>query len=140
MTVVPEVGNGTPTGNCDRRGLVTVGPGARSRRLRVDLVGEVAVVELGGDIDVLVAEPLRESLLAAGAVRARVVLDLADAGTIDSAGLGALVRAQRRLRRYGVPLCLVAPSRYVVTVLRTLRLDRDFPVFVDRARAVAAIH
>lgn len=54
-----------------------------------------------------------------------------DAGVIDSAGLGLLVRAYRCTKRCGGGLSLVAPSRFVITVLHTMHLDGMFPIFPD---------
>ncbi|MFY1672115.1 STAS domain-containing protein [Plantactinospora sp. WMMB334] len=109
-------------------------PGARG--LRVDYEPAAAVVWFGGDIDLLGAEMLRQALMAAGAVRRAVVLDLSDVAMLDSAGLGGLVRAYRHIKRSGGVLYLAAPSRYIVTVLHTMRIDGLFPTFPDRRRAL----
>ncbi|MDG4801087.1 STAS domain-containing protein [Micromonospora sp. WMMD980] len=68
----------------------------------------------------------------------RVLVDLAGLEVIDSAGLGLLVRAHQEARRDGRQLCLVAPSRFVLTVLHTMRLDGVFGVVEDRVRASGA--
>ncbi|WP_422774155.1 STAS domain-containing protein [Plantactinospora sp. WMMC1484] len=109
-------------------------PGARG--LRVEYEPAAAVVWFGGDIDLLGAEMLRQALMAAGAVRRAVVLDLSDVAMLDSAGLGGLVRAHRHIKRSGGVLYLAAPSRYIVTVLHTMRIDGLFPTFPDRRRAL----
>ncbi|MEQ4304282.1 STAS domain-containing protein [Plantactinospora sp. B6F1] len=115
------------------------GPPATPRAVRgprVEYEPAAAVVWFGGDIDLFGAEMLRQALMAAGAVRRAVVLDLSDVEMLDSAGLGGLVRAHRHIKRRGGVLCLAAPSRYIVTVLHTMRLDGLFPTFPDRRRAV----
>ncbi|MFI2712377.1 STAS domain-containing protein [Micromonospora sp. NPDC018662] len=68
----------------------------------------------------------------------RVLVDLAGLEVIDSVGLGLLVRAHQEARRDGRRLCLVAPSRFVLTVLHTMRLDRVFTVVDDRASTSGA--
>ncbi|WFE40188.1 STAS domain-containing protein [Micromonospora sp. WMMD998] len=74
------------------------------------------------------AEEVRRAL-ADRIVRAdRVHVDLAGIEVIDSAGLGLLVRAHQDARRDGRQLCLVSPSRFVLTVLHTMRLDGVFAV------------
>jgi anti-sigma B factor antagonist len=50
---------------------------------------------------------------------------------IDSTALGLLVRAHQDAKRYGRFVCLVAPSRFVITVLHTMRLRAVFPDFPD---------
>ncbi|PGH45078.1 anti-anti-sigma factor [Micromonospora sediminicola] len=81
------------------------------------------------------AEAVRRAL-ADRSIRAdRELVDLAGLEVIDSAGLGLLVRAHQEARRDGRRLCLVAPSRFVLTVLHTMRLDGVFAVVDDRAPA-----
>ncbi|MFC0033328.1 STAS domain-containing protein [Micromonospora chaiyaphumensis] len=83
------------------------------------------------------AEPVRRALAEAVTVGDRVLVDLSAVEVIDSAGLGLLVRARQETRRDGRRLCLVAPSRFVRTVLHTMRLDGVFAVFDSRAGALA---
>ncbi|MER7456809.1 STAS domain-containing protein [Micromonospora sp. NPDC126480] len=89
----------------------------------LDDVGEP--VPHGGDPD---ADPLRIALAQATEQDGRVVVDLSAVEHIDSAGLGLLVRARQEARQRGAELCLYAPSRFVLTVLHTMRLDAAFPV------------
>ncbi len=111
---------------------------ATAVRWRADLQvqSRAAVVEMHGDLDISVRDQLQDVLGRAGAVRRDVVLDLAGVPLIDSTGLGLLVRAHQRARRCGGRVCLAAPSRFVVTVLHTMRLESVFPIFDDRAQAL----
>uniref|UniRef100_UPI003F49F243 STAS domain-containing protein n=1 Tax=Micromonospora chalcea TaxID=1874 RepID=UPI003F49F243 len=52
-----------------------------------------------------------------------------------SAGLGLRARAHQDARRDGRRLCLLSPSRFVLTVLHTMRLDGVFTVVDGRAPA-----
>jgi anti-sigma B factor antagonist len=90
-----------------------------------------AVVRIHADIDAAVADPLRRALAEAADRYGNVVLDLACAPTLDSAGLGALVRAHKHARQRDAVLCFAGPSRYVVTVLHTMKVDGLFPTFDD---------
>ncbi len=107
-------------------------------RWQADLrsVDEIAVVELHGDLDVLVVDDLRELITKAGDSYANVILDLGDVRLIDSSGLGAVVRAHQNAKRNGGVLCLVAPSPFIVTVLHTMRLHSVFPIFDSCDQAV----
>jgi anti-anti-sigma factor len=94
-----------------------------------------------GDVTVLRVEhaaDLRE-LLADGAGRARhLVLDLTGLHMLDPDGLALLVRARQQVRQdHDGWLCLAAPSRLVLTVLHTMRLERAFPTFADSPAALA---
>ncbi|GAA2710530.1 STAS domain-containing protein [Micromonospora olivasterospora] len=113
-------------------------PGTRPRRadrdttLGVDLPGVVAADLDDGDA-------LRCALRDAVEVGAYVVVDLSGVRTVDSDGLGLLVRAQRDARERGRALCLAAPSRFVRAVLHTMRLTGAFPLFDSPAAALARL-
>jgi anti-anti-sigma factor len=91
------------------------------------------------DIEADFAETLRDGLTAAVSTSRHVVLDLHAVHLIDSAGLGLLVRAHQDARHRGGSLSLIAPSRYVRTVLHTMRLDTVFPTYPDEQTAFRAL-
>ncbi|MEW2383558.1 STAS domain-containing protein [Micromonospora sp. NPDC047707] len=78
-------------------------------------------------------DALRAALAAAEEHAGRVTVDLSTVEHIDSAGLGLLVRARQEARQRGMELCLHAPSRFVLTVLHTMRLQAAFPVVPPRS-------
>ncbi|MEV0430950.1 STAS domain-containing protein [Micromonospora sp. NPDC050495] len=86
-----------------------------------------------GEVDT--AESVRRALREAFTLGPQVLVDLGDVATIDSTGLGLLVRAHQDARNEGRTLCLVAPSRFIRTVLHTMRLEQVFPIFPTRAAA-----
>jgi anti-anti-sigma factor len=88
------------------------------------------------DIDSAFAETLRDGLTAALGTSRHLVLDLHAVHLIDSAGLGLLVRTHQEAKHRGGSLCLVAPSRFVLTVLHTMRLDMIFTSYPDEQTAV----
>jgi anti-sigma B factor antagonist len=102
-----------------------------ARAIAVDERPDAAVVHVRGDIDAGVADQLRSNITAAGDRCGHIVLDLTHVSTVDATGLGMLVRAHRTARRHHGLVCLVAPSRFVVTVLHTMHLHRVFPIFED---------
>ncbi|WP_430788617.1 STAS domain-containing protein [Actinoplanes sp. G11-F43] len=95
------------------------------------------VVVLRADLDLHRVDHVRPALMDAADSGRDVIVDMRDAGVIDSAGLGLLVRAYRCAKRRGAGLSLVAPSRFVVTVLHTMHLDGMFPTFPDEEAALA---
>jgi anti-anti-sigma factor len=92
---------------------------------------DVAVVTPSTDLDTAAVELLREALTEAVQHHRHVVVDLHAAPTIDSAGLSLLVRAYNEAKSHGGTLSLAAPSRYVVTVLHTMKLHQVFPQYPD---------
>src|SRR2546430_13474809 len=80
-------------------------------------VGDCAVLQVAGEVDVYTAPMLREQireLAAKGAVH--LIADLGQVGFLDSTGLGTLVGGLKRLREAGGSLTLV------ITAPRILRL------------------
>ena len=65
-----------------------------------------------------------------------VVVDLSQVRQVDAAGVGALVRWERRLAQAGSQLRLAAPRREVATVLELLRLHRLFEVYGEVEQAL----
>jgi anti-anti-sigma factor len=97
----------------------------------VELVEHPAalVVRLSTRPDATMAGQLRPALTAAVERHPAVVVDLAAAHTLDDTSLGLLVRAHRNARKLGGVVCLAAPSRVVMTVLHTMKVDGLFPLF-----------
>ncbi|MEU4555344.1 anti-anti-sigma factor [Micromonospora violae] len=107
--------------------------------LGIDHVDDVTVVAAAGDVDLDTGDTLRTALRHAADMGGHVVVDLSRVHLIDSTGLGLLVRAHREARERGATLCLAAPSRFVRTVLHTMRLDGAFPLFDSRDEALAQL-
>lgn len=82
---------------------------------------------------------LRDDLMREAALHRHAVVDLHAVAFIDSAGLGLLVRARQEARQHGGTFDVVLPSRFVLTVLHTMRLEAVFRVFVDLRAARQAI-
>ncbi|MET7372649.1 STAS domain-containing protein [Micromonospora arida] len=107
--------------------------------LGIDHLDDVTVVAAGGDVDLDSGDTLRTALRHAADMGGHVVVDLSRVHLIDSTGLGHLVRAHREARDRGAILCLAAPSRFIRTVLHTMRLDGAFPTFDSREDALAQL-
>jgi anti-anti-sigma factor len=110
-----------------------LGPGGV---LGIDHLDDATVVTASGDIDVATGDALRAALRQAADGGAPVLVDLSRVRAIDSTGLGLLVRAHLDARERGLTLCLAAPSRFIRTVLHTMRLDGVFPIFDSREDAL----
>jgi len=115
----------------------SVRPSTESGRVRVGQTAGASLVQVSGDIDMDVAAELRSGLEVALAAHSIVIVDLTDAGVIDSTGLGTLVRARNAARRNAGEVVLAGPSRFVQTVLHTMRLHTAFRVFDAVEQAIA---
>lgn len=101
--------------------------------------GPPQVIVLPTHLDQRLADEMRQAITAAAGSGRDLVVDMTGSATIDPAGLGLLVRAHRSARQHGATLCLVAPSRFVLTVLHTMRLDGVFPIYPDRPSALSGL-
>ncbi|WP_328471415.1 STAS domain-containing protein [Actinoplanes sp. NBC_00393] len=102
---------------------------ARGDGFTVREAGRSRVVALRAGLVQQLVDGVRPALVDAATAGRNVVIDMRRADVVDSAGLGLLVRVHRAAKHRGATLCLVAPSRYVVTVLHTMHLDGLFPIY-----------
>ena len=85
---------------------------------------DVVILHQTGDLDAYTAPELRSHLHGATEGDARlVVVDLSAVTFIDSAGLGALVGAHRRMREGGGRLRIVRPPPLVARAFELTGLD-----------------
>ncbi|BBH67161.1 hypothetical protein ACTI_38460 [Actinoplanes sp. OR16] len=98
------------------------------------------IVTPPADLDTEVAELIRPALMEAAAEGLDVVVDLREVHIIDSAGLGLLVRAHQEAKQHGGRFALAAPSRFVLTVLHTMKLDGMFALYPDREAALFSVN
>src|SRR5215475_1290750 len=87
------------------------------------------VVSVAGELDVATAAQFREQLASviSGGAR-RIVVDLARATFMASAGIGVLMGTHRVLAAQGGSLVLASPSPAAARVLSLLGLDQVIPV------------
>ncbi|MFI6076491.1 STAS domain-containing protein [Actinoplanes sp. NPDC051343] len=97
--------------------------------IELTTTGDSALIRVHGNLDATTAPDLRDALCWAVDRHPGVVVDLAGSPRVDPAGLGVLIRAHGRAKHRGGVLCLVAPSRFVLTVLHTMHVDGVFPIF-----------
>ena len=102
--------------------------------------GQTAVITAAGEIDLTIAEYLRNALLStlnAGATA--LVVDLTGATFLDSAGVTALVRASRRASVSEAALRLAVTAPPVLRVIDLVGLNQLVPVYPSVAEAIASL-
>lgn len=98
----------------------------------------VLVVE--GDLDIFTAPELRARVNATiDAGCSHLVIDLASASALDSAALGVLLGALKRLRVRDGDMVVVCDSPTIVQMLEITGLDEVFTVVPSRGDALAAV-
>ncbi|HEY8291970.1 MAG TPA: STAS domain-containing protein [Thermomicrobiales bacterium] len=99
------------------------------------LANATAVVHLAGQLDALSAPDVRAALASAVAGgHARLVVDLAQVGFVDSSGLSSLISGLKAARIAGGDLRIAQPSTQVSAVLTLTLLDRvlrSYPTVAD---------
>lgn len=91
--------------------------------------GDKVVVAVAGEVDAHTAPELDDALseiINEGDVR--IVVDLSNAGFLDSTGLGVLVKALKRSRDAGGFVSVVADQERIVKVFRITGLEEPFAV------------
>src|SRR4029077_14074801 len=97
------------------------------------------VLPLEGDIDLHVSPVVTEALNAMIKKKPeRIVIDLARATYIDSAGVAALISAKQEVQAYGGKFFLSGVQETIRSILEISRLDRIFWIFPDVDAALAA--
>ena len=95
---------------------------------RID--GDVAVVEVVGDVDMYTSPKLRDALssFTRGKVR-RIIVNLAGVEFMDSSGIATIVQAYKEIRPRGGEVCLASPAGNVLRVFELSNLTSLFPVY-----------
>lgn len=100
----------------------------------------VPVIHLKGEIDLHTCAPFRDTLRELiDDKRYDIVIDLSDVPYLDSAALGVLVNAVRRVREYDGGIYLVAPTPFVRRAFEITRLIKIFRLCDTREAAFASI-
>lgn len=86
------------------------------------------VIRPRGEIDLQVADELRDALLDAVEAGGAVIVDMAGVSHIDSAGIASLVEAFQRARERGQTFRLAAVPASALRVMRISHLDRVFRI------------
>lgn len=109
-----------------------------SLRDRSDITADVAVLEVGGEVDAYSAPKLRERIDAiVENGENHLVLDLAGVDFIDSTGLGVLVSGHNKAREAGGRLDLVCNVDRIIKLMRITGLDDVFVIHQSVAEAVS---
>jgi anti-sigma B factor antagonist len=93
-------------------------------------------IQVAGEIDLAVAEQLREAIERSRS--AQTLIDLADCRFIDSTGIAVLVRAYQRAASEGRLVAVHSPSDQVLRVFQVTGLTDNGLVFETRTEALSS--
>jgi anti-sigma B factor antagonist len=102
--------------------------------------GDWTVLTVAGELDVVGAPELRQSVMEAVKLgQRRLVLDLSGVDFIDSFGIGVLVGALKRVRLLDGDLMVIVSEPRVRRVLEVCDLDRVLTLHRSLADALATV-
>jgi anti-sigma B factor antagonist len=109
-------------------------------RFPVTWSGRTAVIAVPGELDLTIADGLREALLGAlNAGALGLVVDMTSTTFCDSAGISAITRAVRRAAASGAVIRLAVSAAPVLRVLNLVGIDRLIDVYPDATAALASL-
>ena len=100
--------------------------------------GDVVVVSVAGELDLVTAPDLNDALATAAGSRGLVV-DLREVEFIDSSGLAVLVNLNRTAARSGTTLAFVSAASRVQSTFAITGLSSVLPFHDDRDAALEAV-
>ncbi len=108
----------------------------------IDKKGPVTILGLSGSLELGKEVKLKEEVAreTASAPVKDVLLDLTDVEFIDSACLGVLVTASRKLKKEGKSICVCGPREEVRAIFQITRLDKILLMFDNQEEALAHFH
>ena len=109
-------------------------------RFPVTWSGRAAVVTVPMELDLTIAEELRDVLLEAlNAGALGLVVDMTATTFCDSAGITAITRAVRRAAATDATMRLAVTSTPVLRVLNLVGIDRLIDIYPDADAALASL-
>jgi anti-sigma B factor antagonist len=109
-------------------------------RFPVTWSGRAAVVAVPVELDLTIADGLREALLEvlnAGALG--LVVDMTTTTFCDSAGISAITRAVRRAAAHDATIRLAVTSQAVLRVFDLVGIDRLIEIYPDAGAALESL-
>lgn len=106
-------------------------------RINTQNYGDVTVIELQGEVDGDVTEPVKDTVaetMAGG--RTRLVLDMSNVGAIDSQGLELLLWVRQYCRQNRTQLKLAGLDENCEKILEITGLQTEFDRHAELAEAV----
>lgn len=106
-------------------------------RINIQNYNDVTVIELQGEVDGDIANPLKDTITSTVAgSRTRIVLDMSNVNSIDSQGLELLLWVRQYCRQNRAQLKLAGLDETIEKVLEITGLQTEFDRHTELAQAV----
>lgn len=101
-----------------------------------ELVGDIHVVILNGDLDVSNVHEFKNFVIPMLTSPIKIVIDLSGVPFIDSSGMGAIIACWRMAASVGGKVKICCLSKPVRESLELIRLDKILDIYMNRSDAL----
>lgn len=109
-------------------------------KVEVRTVGEVAIIDCAGEVDLYTSPKLRDALVAeVGPGNKSVLVNMTGVGYVDSSGIATLVEGLQLSRQAKTRFGLYGLRKNARAVLELARLDKVFAIFDNEQEALNKI-
>jgi len=108
--------------------------------IKLETIGNITVLNVEGDIfaeDSMKLKDALDKLFQSNKIK--VVLNLEKTNVISSVGLGVVLAALIKFRKYSGDICLATVKDFVKKVLQTTKVDNIVEAYADVASAIVAL-
>jgi anti-sigma B factor antagonist len=108
-------------------------------RFETELVNDIIIVSPPKvDLDAGNAEEFKKDIAGATDKHSKVIMNLEPIGFMDSAGLGAMLSAYKKVRAEGGQFRIFGLNKDVKALFELVRMHRLFEIYEDKQSAVAS--
>jgi anti-sigma B factor antagonist len=100
--------------------------------------GVLIVIPPKMDLDASNAEEFKRDITPTVAGRKSVIMDLSEVGFMDSAGLGAMLSAFKKVRAEGGLFKIFGPNKDIKALFELVRMHRLFEILGDKESAISS--
>jgi len=104
-----------------------------------ELVGNIHVVTVIGDLDVSNVHDFKNFIMPMLGSPIKIIIDLSDAPFIDSSGMGAMIACWRMAVSVGGKIKICCLPKQVRESLELIRLDHILDIYMTRSDALDAM-
>jgi len=107
--------------------------------IKVEVINEITVIELNGDLDSNTANTVQDQILAEAHPNSKILLDMSNVHYMSSAGLRLLLLLYRRIREQVGQIAIVGVTDEVKDIMSITGFLDFFSIFDDRNSGMNAL-
>ena len=107
--------------------------------IKVEVINDITVIELNGDLDSSSAREVQDQILAESRPHSKILLDMSRVQYMSSAGLRLLLLLYRRIREQVGQVAIVGMTEDVKDIMKITGFLDFFATFDDRSAGMSAL-